>query len=126
MCHVLRIFHLHYDNFEFWFLCFLEHKREKNLSKASSSCEADCCQLVKEGYILLTLNVHNNVHEHTTSVYPLPQQSTPHPCIHGLTISSRTDIRGIVHYEFVPTGQTVNQLYYLEVLKRLCEKVRRK
>ena len=33
------------------------------------------------------------------------------------------DIRGIVHYEFVPTGQTVNQVYYLEVLERLCEKV---
>ena len=26
------------------------------------------------------------------------------------------DIRGIVHYEFVPTGQTVNQVYLLEVL----------
>jgi len=25
------------------------------------------------------------------------------------------DIRGIVHYKFVPTGQTVNQVYYLEV-----------
>ena len=36
------------------------------------------------------------------------------------------DIRGIVHYDFVPTGQTVNQVYYLEVLKRLLEKVRRK
>jgi len=36
------------------------------------------------------------------------------------------DIRGIVHYEFVLTGQTVNQVYYLEVLERLCEKVRRK
>ena len=35
-------------------------------------------------------------------------------------------IRGIVHYQFVPTGQTVNQVYYLEVLKRLREKVRRK
>ena len=36
------------------------------------------------------------------------------------------DIGWIVHYEFVPTGQTVNQVYYLEVLKRLREKVRRK
>ena len=36
------------------------------------------------------------------------------------------DIRGIVHSVFVPTGQTVNQVYYLEVLKRLRKKVRRK
>ena len=35
-------------------------------------------------------------------------------------------IRGIIHYKFVPTGQTVNQFYYLEVLERLSEKVRRK
>ena len=32
----------------------------------------------------------------------------------------------IVHYEFVPAGQRVNQVYYLEVLKTLREKVRRK
>ena len=35
-------------------------------------------------------------------------------------------VKRVVHYEFVPTGQTVNQVYYLEVLKRLGEKVRRK
>jgi hypothetical protein len=28
------------------------------------------------------------------------------------------DIRGSVLYEFVPNGQTVNQVYYLEVLER--------
>jgi len=36
------------------------------------------------------------------------------------------DIRGIVHYKLLPTGKTVNRVYYLEVLKRLCEKVRQK
>jgi len=36
------------------------------------------------------------------------------------------DIIGIVHYEFVPNGQTVNQVYYLKVLERLREKVRQK
>jgi len=36
------------------------------------------------------------------------------------------DVRGIVHREFVPHGQTVNQEFYLEVLRRLRENVRRK
>jgi len=45
----------------------------------------------------------------------------------GLTIKfANFDIREIVHYEFVPTGETVNQVYYLEVLKKLRKKVRRK
>jgi len=34
--------------------------------------------------------------------------------------------RGIVRYEFVPTGQTVNQVYCLEALERMRGKVRRK
>jgi hypothetical protein len=33
-------------------------------------------------------------------------------------------IRRIVRYEFVPTGQTVNQVYYLEVMENLREKGR--
>ena len=35
------------------------------------------------------------------------------------------DNRGIVHYEFVRNGQTVNQVYYLEVLEMLREKLYR-
>jgi len=35
-------------------------------------------------------------------------------------------IRGIVHHDFIPTGQRTNQVYSLEVLERLREKVRRK
>lgn len=36
------------------------------------------------------------------------------------------DIRGVVHYEFVPEGQTVNKEYYLGVMKRLRERIRKK
>jgi hypothetical protein len=35
-------------------------------------------------------------------------------------------IEGIVHHEFLRQRQTVNRWYYLEVLKRLRENVRRK
>jgi hypothetical protein len=34
------------------------------------------------------------------------------------------DIKGIVHHEHVPKGQTVNQKYYIEVLKQLRDGVR--
>ncbi|UYV72145.1 hypothetical protein LAZ67_9001957 [Cordylochernes scorpioides] len=36
------------------------------------------------------------------------------------------DVKGLVHYEFVPEGQTINQQYYLDVLRRLREAVRQK
>ena len=36
------------------------------------------------------------------------------------------DYRGVVHYEFLPTGQTVNKEYYLSVMGHLCEAIRKK
>ncbi|UYV63800.1 hypothetical protein LAZ67_2005666 [Cordylochernes scorpioides] len=36
------------------------------------------------------------------------------------------DVKRLVHYEFVPEGQTNNQNYYLDVLRRLREAVRQK
>ena len=36
------------------------------------------------------------------------------------------DCEGIVHYEFAPRGQTINKEYYVEVLKRLPDAVKRK
>jgi len=36
------------------------------------------------------------------------------------------DSDGVVHYEFLPQGQTVNKEYYLEVMQRLREAVRKK
>jgi hypothetical protein len=36
------------------------------------------------------------------------------------------DARGIMHQEFVPPGQTVNRQFYLKVLKRLRDSVRKK
>ena len=36
------------------------------------------------------------------------------------------DSEGIVHHEYPPDGQTINQEFYPEVLRRLCESFRRK
>ena len=37
-----------------------------------------------------------------------------------------SDCEGVVHYEFAPRGQTINKEYYVEVLKRLRDDVRKK
>ena len=83
-------------------------------------------QVMKHGSTNTTLKRSGKVHN--------GRQTIPHDQKSSVSPNQETkqcgwlffDIRGIVHYEFVQTGQTVNQVYYLEVLKRLREKVRRK
>jgi [histone H3]-lysine36 N-dimethyltransferase SETMAR len=36
------------------------------------------------------------------------------------------DYNGVVHHEILPEGQTVNKEYYLGVMRRLREAIRRK
>jgi hypothetical protein len=36
------------------------------------------------------------------------------------------DVKGTVHFEFIQLGPTVNKAYYLEILKRLRQALRRK
>ena len=36
------------------------------------------------------------------------------------------DYEGVVHHEYAPTGQAINKEYYVQILKRLPEAVRRK
>jgi hypothetical protein len=36
------------------------------------------------------------------------------------------NIKGTVHFEINPQGQTINQAYYMEILKQLCEAACRK
>jgi hypothetical protein len=36
------------------------------------------------------------------------------------------DIKGTVQFEFIPQGQTVNEAYYVETVKWICEAVHRK
>jgi hypothetical protein len=36
------------------------------------------------------------------------------------------DIKGIIHFQFIPQGQTVNEAYQVKILKRLREAMLRK
>ncbi|GBN56425.1 hypothetical protein AVEN_260882-1 [Araneus ventricosus] len=37
-----------------------------------------------------------------------------------------SDYKSVIHYEFIPEGQTVNKKLYLEILKRLRDAIRPK
>ena len=57
--------------------------------------------------------------EWKSSNSPLPKKAWRVKSNVKMMLISFFDANGIVHSEFVPNGQTVNQAFYLQVLKRL-------
>ncbi len=35
------------------------------------------------------------------------------------------DSKSVIHHEYVPEGQTVNAMFYVQVLDRLCKRIAR-
>ena len=57
---------------------------------------------------------------------PQTQKSLPSSIQNQGAAQSFFDASGVVHHEYLPEGSTVNQTYYIEVLKRLRDAIRRK
>jgi len=79
-------------------------------------------QVMKHGSTNTILKQSGKVHN---GILPIPhnQKCSISPNQVKTMLLTFFDIRGIVRYEFIPTGQTVNEVYYLEVLEGLREKV---
>jgi hypothetical protein len=61
-----------------------------------------------------------------TPVHGVEMEEFPHVKVQGQKNVDHFDIRGIIHFEFVPEGTTVNEAFYVEVLRRFIDVVSRK
>ena len=77
---------------------------------------------MKRGSTNTTLKPSGEVHNGRLLI-PHDQKCSVSPNQESKIAANFFDNRGIVHYEFVPTGQTGSRVYYLEVLEKLREKV---
>ena len=81
---------------------------------------------MNHGCMIMTRETKQQSMQWKTPSSPRPKKARQvHSNINSVLIIF-LDIRGIVHKEFVPPGQTVNGKFYWEVLRRLRENVRRK
>ena len=60
------------------------------------------------------------------STYPRPKKSRHVRSNVKVILTVFFDSRGVLHHEYAPQGQNINREYYPEVLRRLCDAVRRK
>ncbi|XP_022239456.1 histone-lysine N-methyltransferase SETMAR-like [Limulus polyphemus] len=62
--------------------------------------------------------------KHSTS--PRPKKARQVRSNVNMMLTVFFDSRGVVHHEYAPQGQTITKEYYRDVLRRLCDAVRRK
>ena len=68
--------------------------------------------MMNHGFMVTILKLNNNLHSGSVHVKSM--------------LIIFFDYEGVVHYEFASRSQTINKEYYVEVLKRLRDAVRRK
>ena len=96
----------------------------KTFWRGKMSFWAMSSQVMKHGSTNMTLKRSGKMHNGRMSI-PHGQKNCRSKSRVKTMLLTFFDIRGIVHYEFVSTGQTVNQVYYLEVMETLHEKLDR-
>ena len=62
----------------------------------------------------------------TSKTFPIPKKARQVRSKIKVLLTVFVYASGIVHHEYLPEGSTVNQTYYMEVLKRLRDAIRRK
>jgi len=90
----------------------------QNLSKVVTGYETWCCS-----YDRKTKQASS---QWKTPNSPKPKKARLVQSNVKIMLISFFDANGIVHKEFVPPGQTANRQFYLQVLKRLHDSVRKK
>ena len=95
-------------------ICLITQKMIKN------SCQRSL-QVMSYGFTVMTWKQESNLHIGQAK-HPQTQKSSPSSIQHQVFFG----VSGVVHHEYLPEGSTVNQSYYIEVLKCLRDAIRRK
>ena len=81
---------------------------------------------MRPGFIVATQKPSFNPDDGSIRNHP-DQKKTRKVCSNvRVMLTCFFDSRGIVHHEYAQEGQTINKEYYQEVLRRLCDTLRRK
>ena len=94
--------------------------------RGSQNSSVSLSQVMNNGFWSTTLRQNAKVGNGTLQTLPVPRKrECANPKSNRCSFVFLADSQGIVHKEFVPPGQTVNQTFYRKVLERLGKRVAR-